>query len=1016
MTILSLAANPPPFYRPVPFWSWNDELEPSELEVQIDQMHEAGLGGFFMHARGGLLTHYMSDEWFAAIRASIRAAKKHGMMAWAYDENGWPSGFGDGVIPAKGLDFQQKYLRLAEMAGEQAYSHERLIAIYDLEGKRLEATSRQNLPNTVLAAYFDVNPYYVDTLNPTATKAFITEILERYRDELSPDDAAAMRGFFTDEPQISRNGIPWSFGHADAYRSAYGEDLLDVLPRLFREIGDFRQVRCRFWRLTTRMFMNAFLKQLYEWCEQNDWELTGHMVLEETYHAQITTNGAAMPMYQYFHIPGMDALGRFFPGLATPVQVASVAAQTGKKQVLSETFACCGWAVSFADLKWMYQWQMVHGINLLCQHLQGYSLRGIRKRDYPASLFRHQPWWPYYRQFNDYVSRLGVLLSEGAVETDVLLIHGISSAHLLFDYTDEGKIAIQELFQHFITLSQQLFEAHIDHHYGDETIMEQHGAVEGDRLRVGQQRYRVVVLPKLTNLSSRQVELLVEFARQGGVILAERSSSESILVDGQEAPNLPLLKLLTCCPGRAELLAAVARLARPLAVVTPGMATEYASDPAAQIAAIHATMRRFDDFDGRPAWLQYYVNTERDQAVNVDILVAAPGVERFDPETGGLVPVCAAAENGFLRLRHRFEPAGDLALIVRDTATPMLSPSPSGIQSFPSLRWQRHFQVAAVTDNLLTLDFADYAIDGEAMPGPEYVLTIQEKLLQRQQDANLALTFTFQVENDYDLAKPLALLLERPEKYTAELNGRAIEMTPQGFFADPAFQRIDISPSVQHGQNRLVLKTVFHQKPETYDLLEAARKFESEKNRLAFDSEIEAVYLCGAFGVRTPGAFIALPRRAVRCNGPFALAAQPVTVDATRLEQSGFPFFAGTITLQQEFILAAGEHQEPRRIAFADLAAQVAVIRVNGKTAATLTRPDYEAVIPAEALRPGANLLEIDLVTSLRNMLGPHHLEEGESIAIGPGSFYKNPSVYAPQPRPWNDGYCFVRLGITPVE
>ncbi|OQC15931.1 MAG: hypothetical protein BWX73_01108 [Lentisphaerae bacterium ADurb.Bin082] len=533
------------------------------------------------------------------------------------------------------------------MSGKQARSHERLIAIYDLEGKRLEATSCQNLPATVLAAYFDVNPYYVDTLNPIATKTFITEILKRYRDELSPADAAAMRGFFTDEPQISRNGIPWSFGHADAFRSAYGEDLLDVLPRLFREIGDFRQTRCRFWRLTTRMFMDAFLKQLYEWCEQNDWELTGHMVQEKTYYVQITSNGAVMPMYQYFHIPGMDALGRFFPSLTTPVQVASV---------------------------------------------------------------------------------------------------------------------------------------------------------------------------------------------------------------------------------------------------------------------------------------------------------------------------------------------------------------------------------AAITDNLLTLDFADYMIDGEAMPGPEYVLTIQEKLLQRRQDANVELVFTFQVDDDYDLARPLALLLERPEKYTAALNGRAIEMTPQGFFADPAFQRIDICSAVQHGQNRLALKTVFHQKQETYDLLEAARKFESEKNRLAFDSEIEAVYLCGAFGVRAPGAFTALPRRAVRCNGPFALAAQPVTVDATQLEQFGFPLFAGTITLQQEFSLAVGEHREPHRITFADVAAHVAVIRVNGKTVATLTRPGYEAIIPAETLRPGANLLEIDLVTSLRNMLGPHHLEEGESITIGPGSFYKDPSVYAPRPRPWNDGYCFVCLGITPAQ
>ena len=46
-------ANPPAKYRPVPFWSWNEKLDPEVLREQVRQMHEAGLGGFFMHARGG---------------------------------------------------------------------------------------------------------------------------------------------------------------------------------------------------------------------------------------------------------------------------------------------------------------------------------------------------------------------------------------------------------------------------------------------------------------------------------------------------------------------------------------------------------------------------------------------------------------------------------------------------------------------------------------------------------------------------------------------------------------------------------------------------------------------------------------------------------------------------------------------------------------------------------------------------------------------------------------------------
>lgn len=86
------------FCRPVPFWSWNDKLEPDELRRQIGAMQDAGMGGFFMHARGGLETEYLSEDWFRAVEASVDEAKKRGMQAWCYDENGWPSGFAGGKL------------------------------------------------------------------------------------------------------------------------------------------------------------------------------------------------------------------------------------------------------------------------------------------------------------------------------------------------------------------------------------------------------------------------------------------------------------------------------------------------------------------------------------------------------------------------------------------------------------------------------------------------------------------------------------------------------------------------------------------------------------------------------------------------------------------------------------------------------------------------------------------------------------------------------------------------------
>ena len=99
-------------YRPIPFWSWNEKLDPDETERQIREMNAAGIGGFFMHARGGLQTKYMGEEWHENIRRSVDTATELGMKPWVYDEDGWPSGFGGGIVNGMGEEYQLKYLHI----------------------------------------------------------------------------------------------------------------------------------------------------------------------------------------------------------------------------------------------------------------------------------------------------------------------------------------------------------------------------------------------------------------------------------------------------------------------------------------------------------------------------------------------------------------------------------------------------------------------------------------------------------------------------------------------------------------------------------------------------------------------------------------------------------------------------------------------------------------------------------------------------------------------------------------
>ena len=190
--------NPPKKYRPIPFWSWNEKLDTKETKRQVRLMNDAGMGGFFMHARGGLQTEYMGQEWFQNVGAATDEAKKCGMYAWGYDENGWPSGFGGGLVNGLGEKYQLKYLRMEY--GEKNTDK----TICNIDGVHF---------------YYEPNPFYVDNLDKEVVKEFIDRIYEPYFEKFQGE----MVGFFTDEPQLSRVGIPWSFVLPDEYEKEYSK-------------------------------------------------------------------------------------------------------------------------------------------------------------------------------------------------------------------------------------------------------------------------------------------------------------------------------------------------------------------------------------------------------------------------------------------------------------------------------------------------------------------------------------------------------------------------------------------------------------------------------------------------------------------------------------------------------------------------------------------------------------------------------------------------------------------------
>ena len=890
----------PAVHRPIPFWSWNERLGLAETAEQVHMMHKAGIGGFFMHVRGGLQTEYMGEEWFDNVSAAIAESKKLGMRAWAYDENGWPSGFGNGKVNGLGIRYQQKYLRMSDT----------------------EPTENMICKAGEHWFYYDINPFYVDTLDKDAIKSFIKSTYEPYYERYGN----AIEGFFTDEPQISRDGIPWSFVFEDEYKTRYNDELYPHLEELFLAVGEYRQTRIRFWKLVTDLFSEAFLKQIYDWCNERGLKLTGHLVLEEDLITQLTTNGACMPHYEYFHIPGMDWLGRDVYNCLTARQVSSVAEQLGKEAVLSETFALCGHNVSFAELKGIYEWQMVRGINLLCPHLQGYSLRGIRKRDYPPAMYYQQPWWSEYDKLIDSLSREGMMLNEGEKKAEVLLIHPQTTAWSLFD-NDENE-GLDELNKEFLSAVKELERKHIIFHLGDETIMERHAKVEHGRIVIGAQSYSKVIASYCGEFLPSTSELLNEFIDQGGELCNVSDLSYNDIAEDKD---------------------------------------------------IAYTVRYYENYT-----LHFFVNSTAERKT---VRINAGGHE-IDFYTG---------EKKLFGGIHEFEPWGSLMLIDYG-AKPVYKDK--HIENTIDL--SASFKVCRDTINAITLDRCDYYFDGLLQEKNGYVLNICERANTLERKVNIHQEYHIRIES---IPKSLKLVCETPEIFSIYINDKLLRRKPQGYFRDKSFKTIDIHDMIQEGDNTIAFDCAFEQSEKFYKNLRNAWEFESEKNKLSYNMEIEAIYLIGDFGVKTEGEWNELGRNAMRYSGDFIITELPERIGLKNIERQGFPFFCGELMLEGEIDI---EGDDP--VLELDMKGINAVrIEINGncKTALTDNR------ISLQGFGSGRQKIRLTLINNLRNLLGPHHLKEGESYTVGPFSFYKEKCIWNGEPEMmWDDDYCFAEMSI----
>ena len=950
----------------IPFWSWNDKLDPERLRKQIRDMKRLNMKGFFMHARSGLETEYMSDEWFECIEASIDEAKKLGMEAWSYDENGWPSGFAGGAL----LKDEANHARYLECETRKEFPTDDPLGVYIIHsehGRTLCTKIEKEIfsPTEYLCIYRRSDSSYVDTMDADITKKFVESTHVEYKKRIGADFGKDMPGFFCDEPQYYRWHTPWSDKLPGEFLDRYGYCIYDKLPALFVDFDGAEEFRHDYWKLAHDLFINNFIKVIYEWCVENDCKITGHALEEMSLSGQMMGCGGIMPYYEYQTIPGVDFLGRNSANDMSAKQVGSAAAQLGKKQVISEMFACCGWDVMPSMLKKIAEQQYFCGVNLMCQHLYPYSERGQRKRDYPAHYSEHLSWQEGMADFNKYFNNLGYTLARGRERANVLLIHPIRSAYLGYKRELHWE-SIRELEDNIHETLIMLSDDNVHYHFGDEDIMAKYGSVEGNRIRVGECEYDCVALPLLYDIDSTTAELLREYLSNGGrLCLLPKAERLPDRIDGRIA-DMSWLKPNT---DYSELLASKS-------VFITGKNGE-------QEKGFRVMVRDTAEY-GRIYYVFNYT-AEKRTGINIEI----PGASDLSVVSMEDLSTYGISENGKAVLD--FDPF-ESYIITGDK-------QPIKEKSEPKFVHLENVRVRTPKENAYTLDYASYSLDGENYTDKRPIVRIKDELLQMRYEGDLYLKFTFEAENVPSSCKVAAEILNYKGIW---VNGNEITLSDEYWF-DESFRTADILPYLKPGENEITFRIRYFQNDYVYYVLYGGTT-EALRNCLNFDTEIESVYLVGDFAVKTEAnKFTPAHHNSWSYTGGFVLTESDGKVDPANLVASGYPFYNGSVEITAQCGKDAGELVLKGHYA-------VAEITVNGKQILRLLFKDHCDI--SEYLDREVNDVGIKIYTAARNLLGVHHCEDTEPISVSPPDFSFESMWHDGRCKEYHDRYAFVEFGV----
>lgn len=1034
---LAYFQNPGACYRGTPFWAWNTLMTKDMIERQILKFKEMGMGGFHVHVRVGLKNQYLSDEFLELVRFCNEKAKENGMLCWLYDEDRYSSGIAGGEV-TKNVSFRARWLKLTVHKEDGMLdSYEEFLArqsrnekvrgcflkAYDivLESgylKKASVMEKDGRPEGVKWYLYielaEESPWcndqtYVDTMKREAIGFFLHLTHDRYAAILQDDFGGSIPAIFTDEPHINGLRLP--------EKAEGGQDILlpftERLPEVYGEVGekDFfdaipyiiwnvkgekaNPLRYHYYKTISKMFTEAYCKQIGDWCEKHGLISTGHLLGEDSMRGQVLSVGEAMRCYREFQMPGIDNLCDSRDFLAVK-QAASIAHQYGKEGVLSELYGVTQWDFDFEGYRLAGDWQAALGVTVRVPHLAWASMNGEAKRDYPAAIGWQSPWYEDFSYIENYFARVNYCLTRGKPVIHVGVLHTIESFWLLQGPGEQSEAKKKQYEDEFNAITKCLLLGGIDFDYIAESTLEEETPVREDSLFwCGNMGYQVVLVPSCISLRRTTLQRLVRFADKGGTVFFLGEIPEYVDCRKEES----LRQFVNRCErlqGSGQTL--LERLAdwrevdlleqngkrtfhllhqmreeqdcRWLFVAQAYRGMEGRQNEMWQRRALHA--QQFIDIRIRGYW----------DAEKYDALTGESARVNTMRRDGQTVIPCGLYGDDSLLLRLKRAAGADCREQDLRAEKENRKERRQGSEKRQTLPEPTGYQMSE--PNVLLLDRFEYALDQEEFQDACEMLKLDNRLRERlhlplrcealaqpyiriKEDVR---DHKLRLRTSFDSAIELSgccLALEEAGRCSCTLNGQAVNMEPQGYYVDPAITTVKL-PLIQRGRNELCI---------TMDYGDC--------------TDLEWMYLLGEFGVELKGAHASLYQKPEKLYWG----------DYTR---QGFPFYTGNMTY---FVRLPEKDQEENRgerfLQVPYYSGAAVKVSAGGQEEQMLAFLPYECKLKDSGGQE--NLLKITCLGNRYNGFGQLHLIGDDICWLGQNSWRTTGTS-------WTDTYQVKAMGI----